>query len=67
MIMTNLWNSMKSFIMRFAKASLCHGLIVRRVMKFVHHLVISDVSIGLLACEVVIGLEYVVEVSPETP
>ena len=36
-------------------------------MKLVHHLVISDVSIGLLACEVVIGLEYVVEVSPETP
>ena len=34
-------------------------------MKFVHHLVISNVSTGLLACEVVIGLEYVVEVSPE--
>ena len=40
-------------------------LMVRRVMKFVHHLIISDVSTGLLACEVVIGLEYVVEVSPE--
>ena len=34
-------------------------------MKFVHHLVISNVDSGLLACEVVIGLEYVVEVSPE--
>ena len=42
-------------------------LMVRRVMKFVHHLVISDVSTSLLACEVVIGLEYVVEVSPEIP
>ena len=40
---------------------------VRRVMKFVHYLVISDVSTGLLACEIVIGLEYVVEVSPEIP
>jgi len=29
-------------------------------MKLVHHLVISDVSTGLLACEVVIDLEYVV-------
>jgi hypothetical protein len=38
---------------------------VRRVMKFVHHLVISNVSTSLLACEVVVGLEYVVEVSPE--
>ena len=36
-------------------------------MKFVHYLVISDVSTGLLACEIVIGLEYVVEVSPEIP
>ncbi len=34
-------------------------------MTFVHHLVISDVSTSLLACEVVVGLEYVVEVSPE--
>ena len=40
-------------------------LMVRRVMKFVHHLVISNVSTSLLACEVVVGLEYVVEVSPE--
>ena len=40
-------------------------LMVRRVMKFVHHLVISEVDSGLLACEVVTGLEYVVEVSPE--
>jgi hypothetical protein len=40
---------------------------VRRVMKFVHDLVISDVSTVLLACEVVIGLEYVIEVSPEIP
>jgi len=36
-------------------------------MKFVHHLVISNVSTGLLACEVVVGLEYMVEVSPEIP
>ena len=34
-------------------------------MRFVHHLVISNVITGLLACEVVVGLEYVVEVSPE--
>ena len=40
-------------------------LMVRRVMKFVHHLVISNVDSGLLAREVVVGLEYVVEVSPE--
>ena len=26
-------------------------------MKFVHYLVISDVSTGLLACEIVIGLD----------
>jgi hypothetical protein len=37
---------------------------VRRVMKFVHQLVISDVSTSLFACEVLIGSEYVVEVSP---
>ena len=36
-------------------------------MKFVHYLVISDVSTSLFACEVVVGLEYVVEVSPEIP
>jgi len=43
------------------------GLMVRRVMKFVHYLVISDVSTSLFACEVVVGLEYMVEVSPEIP
>ena len=36
-------------------------------MNFVHHLIISDVNTSLLACEIVIGLEYVVEVSPEIP
>ena len=36
-----------------------------RVMKFVHHLVISYVSTGLFACEVVFGLEDVVEISSE--
>ena len=36
-----------------------------RVMKFVHYLVISYVSTGLFACEVVFGIEDVVEISSE--
>ena len=36
-------------------------------MKYVDHLLICVVSTGFLACEVVIGFEYVVEVSPEIP
>jgi len=42
-------------------------LMVRKVMKYVDHLLICVVSTGFLACEVVIGFEYVVEVSPEIP
>ena len=40
-------------------------LMIGRIMKFVSHLVISDVSNGLLACEVVSGLYEMIEISSE--